>query len=156
METAVYHVVPSLDHWAVKRQGHDNATRLLGTKEEAVWMARRLARQHTPSRVIQHRADGTIESQQSYEREKSDSTWSVGVPLGIGLVVGAAVAIGLGGWYLYEAREDAKWRANSWPLPGTDKRLPKPHLPKPHLPEALEHLPSPSEIVDKVKQKLRG
>ncbi len=62
-ETVVYHVVPSGDVWAVKKQGSEHASRVAETQKQALDHARTFARNQAPARIILHGDDGAIESQ---------------------------------------------------------------------------------------------
>lgn len=65
-ETTVYHLLPKEDQWAVRREGEDRNLRVLDTKREALDAARTIAQAHEPSRLVVHRADGTIQDSFSY------------------------------------------------------------------------------------------
>ncbi|HMB89823.1 MAG TPA: phasin family protein [Rhodothermales bacterium] len=64
--TAVYHVVPQDEGWAVTKEGTDRAINVLGTKAEALERGRDLAKNQEPSRLVIHRKDGTIQEQFTY------------------------------------------------------------------------------------------
>jgi len=60
-----YHVVPSGNQWAVKREGAQRASSLHDTQGDAIQTGRDLARdQHTE--LVIHRPDGTIRDSNSY------------------------------------------------------------------------------------------
>jgi poly(hydroxyalkanoate) granule-associated protein len=65
-ETTVYHLLPKEDQWAVRREGEDRNLRVLDTKREALDVAREIAQAHEPSRLVVHRADGTIQDSFNY------------------------------------------------------------------------------------------
>ncbi|MEE4175832.1 MAG: phasin family protein [Xanthomonadales bacterium] len=65
-EATVYHLLPKEDQWAVRREGEDRNLRVLDTKREALDAARSIAQAHEPSRLVVHRADGTIQDSFSY------------------------------------------------------------------------------------------
>ena len=65
-ETSVYHLLPKEDQWAVRREGEDRNLRVLDTKREALDVAREIAQAHEPSRLVVHRADGTIQDNFNY------------------------------------------------------------------------------------------
>jgi poly(hydroxyalkanoate) granule-associated protein len=65
-ETTVYHLLPKEDQWAVRREGEDRNLRVLDTKREALNVAREIAQGHEPSRLVVHRADGTIQDSFNY------------------------------------------------------------------------------------------
>ncbi len=60
-----WHVVPSGDKWAVKREGSDRASKTFETKEEAEEYAREKARQAGGELTI-HGKDGKIQDKESY------------------------------------------------------------------------------------------
>ena len=102
MTQTVYHVVPSGDEWAVKKQGAEQASRVAATQKEAIEHAETFARRQAPSRVIIHDEDGTIEAQHSFEaadRQESAVTAILTTPP---VLTGLALALGLGGlvWFL--------------------------------------------------------
>ncbi len=102
MAQTVYHVVPSGDEWAVKKQGAEQASRVAATQQEAVAHAETFARRQAPSRVVVHGPDGTIESQHSFDpgaREERAWTALLTTPP---VLTGLALALGLGGlvWFL--------------------------------------------------------
>ena len=66
VETTVYHLLPKEDQWAVRREGEDRNLRVLDTKREALDVAREIAQAHEPSRLVVHRADGTIQDSFNY------------------------------------------------------------------------------------------
>lgn len=55
--------------WRVKRDGAARATRTFGSKRDAVDAARRVASGNAPSRVVIHRADGTVQDHADYGRD---------------------------------------------------------------------------------------
>ena len=65
-EKSVYHLLPKEDQWAVRREGEDGNLRVLNTKREALETAREIAQAHEPSRLVVHRADGTIQDSFHY------------------------------------------------------------------------------------------
>lgn len=65
-EPIVFHLVPEGDDWAVRQEGEDEDMSRRGTKAEALDEARSLAHAREPSRVVVHRADGTIQTSYSY------------------------------------------------------------------------------------------
>lgn len=62
------HVIKRETGWSVKREGSPRAASVHKTREEAITNARKLARRSARSLVVVHRADGSIESQESYGR----------------------------------------------------------------------------------------
>ncbi len=102
MAQTVYHVVPSGDEWAVKKQGVEQASRTAATQKEAIGHAETFARRQAPSRVVIHGEDGTIEGQHSFDtavREENALTAILTTPP---VLTGLALALGLGGlvWFL--------------------------------------------------------
>lgn len=65
----VYHLLPKDEQWAVRREGEDRNLRVLDRKREALDAARAIAQGHEPSRLVVHRADGTIQDSFSYGDE---------------------------------------------------------------------------------------
>ncbi|NNF57500.1 MAG: DUF2188 domain-containing protein [Rhodothermaceae bacterium] len=63
----VYSLQPREDGWAVQKVGAKQASSTHGTKKEALVAARKLAKQHAPSRLVIHRADGTEQETVEYE-----------------------------------------------------------------------------------------
>ena len=66
-QQTVYHVVPSGEEWAVKKQGASQASRVAATQKEAIDHAESFARKQAPSRVVIHGEDGLIEGQHSFD-----------------------------------------------------------------------------------------
>jgi len=62
-----YHLLPHENGWQVKPTGAEYAVSTYGTKDKALESARDLARRQSPSRLVIHRTDGTIQSWHSYE-----------------------------------------------------------------------------------------
>jgi poly(hydroxyalkanoate) granule-associated protein len=65
-ETAVFHLLPDGDNWAVRREGEDADLSVHGTKKPAMDSARGIAQAAEPSRLVVHRADGTIQTTYNY------------------------------------------------------------------------------------------
>lgn len=66
-ESTVYAVVPDPDGgWDVRKQGAAPASAHYDTKERAVSRAVELARAEDLARVVVHRRDGTVESEETY------------------------------------------------------------------------------------------
>jgi hypothetical protein len=99
-DPTVFHVVPSGDVWAVKRQGDSDASRLAPTQDNAYQEARRLAYRAVPARIVLHRDDGTIESQVTVdERPPYDWVeWLTSPPVLTG-IVGAVIVAGVAGLF---------------------------------------------------------
>ncbi|MCB9894646.1 MAG: DUF2188 domain-containing protein [Planctomycetes bacterium] len=59
---AVWHVTPRAEDgkWRVKRQGSSKATRVISKKDDAVKVAKELAKNHGKSQVVIHKQDGNI------------------------------------------------------------------------------------------------
>lgn len=66
-EPVAYHLVPKGDGWTIHIEGSQTDIRRFDTKTSALDAARDLANAHMPSRLIVHRADGTIQTSHSYE-----------------------------------------------------------------------------------------
>lgn len=63
----VLHLMPDAGDWALREEGSgENLTRH-GTKKEALKAAREAARKQAPSRLVVHRADGTVQDQVNFE-----------------------------------------------------------------------------------------
>ena len=65
-DTVVFHLVPEGEGWAVRLEGEDEDISRRSTKAEALDDARTLAHEREPSRIVVHRADGTIQTSYSY------------------------------------------------------------------------------------------
>jgi hypothetical protein len=65
MVNSIYHVVPHQNEWAVKREGNEQASRVLPDQDEAIAQARAFARNQAPSRIVIHGPDGAITAQES-------------------------------------------------------------------------------------------
>lgn len=65
--TTVYHLVPNEDGWVVRREGSDIDISVHTGKKAALAAARGVAKAHEPSRLVVHRADGTIQTSYDYE-----------------------------------------------------------------------------------------
>jgi hypothetical protein len=59
------HVVPHQEGWAVKGAGNQRATSVHDTQQQAIDVARSIARNHESELVI-HRQDGRIRDKDSY------------------------------------------------------------------------------------------
>ncbi len=66
-KATVYHVAPGEGGWTVQREGAARATSVHPTKAEAVAAGRDRAKGQTPSRLVVHKQDGTIQDHFSYE-----------------------------------------------------------------------------------------
>lgn len=66
MARRVWRVSARDDGWQVMRDGAARATKTFASKREAVKAARRLAGGNAPSRVVIHRADGTVQDHSDY------------------------------------------------------------------------------------------
>ncbi len=64
--TAVVHVTPGAEAWIVQIEGLDDSDVQFETKKAAVTEGRTFARAHTPSRLVIHRQDGTVQRQHAY------------------------------------------------------------------------------------------
>lgn len=62
----VYHLVPRDEDWAITLEGADKDLSVHGTKKEALDAARKVAQSHEPSRLVVHKADGTIQTSYAY------------------------------------------------------------------------------------------
>lgn len=101
-ERTIYHVVPSGDEWAVKKQGASQASRVAATQAEAIQHAESFARKQAPSRVVIHGEDGLIREQHSFDsvaREEGPWTAILTTPP---VLTGLALALGATGvfWFL--------------------------------------------------------
>ena len=61
-----YRVAPHADGWAVQKEGNERALSVHRTKEEARKVGRQTARDHAPSRLTIHRADGSVSDTMGY------------------------------------------------------------------------------------------
>ena len=59
------HVIPHGNGWAVKGEGNKRATKVTKTKNEAIRIAKNLAKKNKSELIIQNR-DGRISSKESY------------------------------------------------------------------------------------------
>jgi hypothetical protein len=62
------HVVPSGDGWAVKGEGNSKSTHRTDTQQQAIDLARAIAR-NQKSELFIHRKDGTIRDRDSYRND---------------------------------------------------------------------------------------
>lgn len=65
-EIVTYHVTPNGEGWSVGTEHGDQAISRHDTKRGALSAARDRANRGTPSRLVIHRMDGTIQSEHSY------------------------------------------------------------------------------------------
>lgn len=61
-----FHLLPSDEDWVVRSEGMDEDLSLHDTKDSALEAGRGIARAHEPSRLVVHRADGTIQTSYNY------------------------------------------------------------------------------------------
>lgn len=73
-DQTVYHVVPREDSWAVEKEGASRASSVAETKAEAVAQAKEFADHQRPSKVVVHKADGTVQQHFSYEADGTTSS----------------------------------------------------------------------------------
>lgn len=66
MVRRVWRVTRRAASWQVKRDGATRATKSFATKDEARDAAIEVARANSPSRVVIHRVDGTVERELEY------------------------------------------------------------------------------------------
>ena len=66
-DRALYHVAKHDRGWSVQRDGAERATSVHATKKEALVDARRTARAHAPSRLVVHKADGSVGAETDYD-----------------------------------------------------------------------------------------
>lgn len=66
-QPVAYHLLPDGEGWTVRREHSDETLSRHDTKNAALRAARGLAHTHLPSRLVVHRADGTIQTSYSYE-----------------------------------------------------------------------------------------
>ncbi len=146
MAQAVYHVVPSGDQWAVKKQGAEQASRLADSQDDAVRIATSFAQRQTPSRVVVHRADGTIETQHTFETLEEPAPRSGSrKPIVMAAATGAVVALAVTGFLLVKRRDD--FELPQWPKLPDRPELPKlSDLPKPDF-SKLPDVPKLSDIL---------
>lgn len=62
----VYHVKPDGEEWTVEAEDASRASSRHPTKKAAVAEGRSLAGKKTPSRLVIHRADGTVQREHAY------------------------------------------------------------------------------------------
>ncbi len=56
-----FHVIQAQKGWAVVRDRASRASRILGTREEAIEVANRIARNQSADAVVVHNSDGSIQ-----------------------------------------------------------------------------------------------
>ncbi len=71
MERKVYHVEPSKgrEGWDIKEEGQDRAESHHQRKQEAVIIARKMAKSHPLGQVVIHKADGSVEEERTYGKD---------------------------------------------------------------------------------------
>ncbi len=74
-ERKVYHVEPSRDRegWDIKEQGAMKPESHHQRKQEAVLVARKMAKSHPLGQVVIHKADGSVEEERTYGRDPDRS-----------------------------------------------------------------------------------
>lgn len=70
MERQEFHVQPEGSLWAIKIQA-GAALSQHDTERAAVDEGRRMARDNRPCRLVIHRSDGSVESEEAYERQRN-------------------------------------------------------------------------------------
>ena len=65
-EPIAYHLLPKGEGWTIRREGSHADISVHTTKDAALDAGRGLAHAHEPSRLVVHRADGTIQTSFSY------------------------------------------------------------------------------------------
>jgi hypothetical protein len=67
-ETREFHLVPDADKkdWALKEKGKNRAVRRFASKGEGQKYARDYAKKKSPSVLVMHKADGTVQGQTNY------------------------------------------------------------------------------------------
>ena len=73
-DQTVYHVVPREDNWAVEKEGASRASSVAETKAEAVAQAKEFAEHQRPSKVVVHKADGTVQQHFTYDADGTTSS----------------------------------------------------------------------------------
>jgi hypothetical protein len=73
-DQTVYHVVPRDDQWAVEKEGASRASSVAETKTEAVAQAKEFAENQRPSKVVVHKADGTVQQHFTYDADGTTSS----------------------------------------------------------------------------------
>jgi poly(hydroxyalkanoate) granule-associated protein len=66
VEARVFHVVPNDEGWVVTVEGEEDHASTHETKKEAVSAARETARGHTPSQLVVHKQDRSVQERFSY------------------------------------------------------------------------------------------
>lgn len=62
-----YHLLPDGEGWTVRLEGSQESMIRHDTKDAALDAAREIAHAHLPSRLVVHRADGTVQTHYTYE-----------------------------------------------------------------------------------------
>ncbi|HEX4961983.1 MAG TPA: DUF2188 domain-containing protein [Thermoanaerobaculia bacterium] len=75
----VVHVIPDRNRWVVRRERAKRATRILSDREQAIDLARALARQ-TNGEVIVHRKDGSMQEWQVASGGHLQTVYTYGGP----------------------------------------------------------------------------
>jgi uncharacterized protein DUF2188 len=76
----VIHVIPDRNRWVVRREWAKRATRILSDREQAIALARSLAREDE-GEVIVHRRDGTMQEWQVVREGELRTVYSYKDPL---------------------------------------------------------------------------
>lgn len=66
-DETVYHVTKDGDEWVVKKEGSERASSRHDTKPDAVKSGKQFAQNKRPSRVVVHKANGTIQEGHHFE-----------------------------------------------------------------------------------------
>jgi hypothetical protein len=72
VEERTLHVVPTDDGWTVTIEGEDEAVGTFDTKKEAVSVGRETAKKHTPSQLVVHKQDRSVQESFSYDAEDAE------------------------------------------------------------------------------------
>ena len=104
-QQTVYHVVPSGDEWAVKKEGASQASRVAATQDEALEHAESFARAQAPSRVVVHGSDGLITGTHSFDKEQAQQASWKSVVTSPSVLTGLALALGLVGLAYFLRRD---------------------------------------------------
>lgn len=101
-QQTVYHVVPSGEEWAVKKQGASQASRVASTQKEAIDHAESFARKQAPSRVVIHGENGLIEAQHSFDSVAREDNAFTEIMTSPPVLTGLALALAATGvfWFL--------------------------------------------------------
>ena len=115
MPTTTYHVVPSGDQWAVKREGAEQNSRVTDSQDDAVDIAESFARNQAPARVVVHNDNGQIATQTAFEPTDSAPSSAGSIVKHPAFALGVGLAAGLVGLTIFATQSDwGRSRERPW------------------------------------------